>query len=66
MIEYPVCECGHVPRMHTDDKCRACPCNKFTRATDAHAAILAGAERKRAQVAAANHRRSAKYRQVTR
>ncbi|HLS01746.1 MAG TPA: hypothetical protein VK054_07170 [Beutenbergiaceae bacterium] len=53
-----ICDCGHVMRMHTDAACRACPCNNFTATSGAQAAILAGIERKRLEVDAANHRRA--------
>lgn len=53
-----VCDCGHVMRMHTDAACRACPCNKFAATSEPQAAILAGIERKRLEVDAANLRRA--------
>lgn len=59
MTRAEVCECGHVRGVHTDEKCRACPCNNVTVAQDAQAAILAGIDRKKAQIEAANQRRRA-------
>jgi len=52
-----ICNCGHINGLHSEGACRACSCNHFARASDAQAAILAGMERKRLSVAAANEAR---------
>lgn len=54
-----ICECGHALRMHHDHRCFACNCNAYARAEDAQAAILAGMNRKRIAIDAANARRQA-------